>query len=214
MEKNSNDEMFEFPENYEDIANQALLNFEKNCKFDLNQLIQKGLKLGNDDTNIKENIIENNTFKNKTYEWEDFESDENEENKIENNNYQAFEDEKEEYEIYDQIKNKQINEDYKEKNLENNITYSKIEINKKKEEDNSIYNKTQDKKNEIDKNIKEKLKENDKIKENNFNKKQKLKNKEMKDLISKINFSPPNWAINLNDEDFIEKAKKYINSNK
>ena len=58
MENSNNeniDEIFEFPENYEEIANQALFNFEKNCKFDLNKLIQKGINI--EKTNIKQKKI-------------------------------------------------------------------------------------------------------------------------------------------------------------
>ena len=35
-----NDEIIEFPDNYEEIANLALLNFEKENKIDLNKLSQ------------------------------------------------------------------------------------------------------------------------------------------------------------------------------
>ena len=214
MENSNNeniDEIFEFPDNYEEIANQALFNFEKNCKFDLNKLIQKGINI--DKTNINENSIEKNNLGNKKDEWEDFESDENEENEIKNNNYQVFEDENEEYEIDGPLKINQIKEFDSNENTKNKILYSKIEINKKKEkEEDDMKNKNNDIK-EINIKNKEKEKENIKIKEGNINKNKKLNNKEMKDLISKINFDPPNWAINMKDEEFIKKAQKYISKN-
>ena len=49
------------------------------------------------------------------------------------------------------------------------------------------------------------------LKEKNKNKTQKLNNKEIKEKISKIKYTPPNWAINMNDEDFIKNVQKFIN---
>ena len=113
MENNNyvnKDEIFEFPDNYEEIANLALLNFEKDNKIDLNKLIKIGI--ASEEINIKQNddintnnengnedANEKNDLKNKKSEWEDFDSDDNNENDEEINKYncyQAFEDEMEE----------------------------------------------------------------------------------------------------------------------
>ena len=98
---------------------------------------------------------------------------------------------------------KEINEVDKEANIENKKIYSQIKINEVKEENNKNI-KNEDKKG-VGKNEENKLKENN-------NKKQKLNKKEMKDLITKINYTPPNWAINMSDEDFIKTVQKYINN--
>ena len=84
MEFNNNDikdDILEFPNNYEEITNLELLNMEKNIKFDLNKLLNKGIEPPNN--NINENIKIEEKLSNNDDEWKDFESDEEEEN----NNY-------------------------------------------------------------------------------------------------------------------------------
>ena len=223
MEKNNydyRDEIIEYPENYEEIANLALLNFEKNCKFDLNKLIKKGLNSEEININEKDNIENNNNniLENKKDEWEDYSSDNEDENEEEQNNkfnnYQAFEDENEEEDKIEDDSNNQsrkvdkINE--KIKDNENKFLYSKIESFQKKEDINNINN------NDIEKEEKNNIKDNNNmikinLKEKNKNKTQKLNNKEIKEKISKIKYTPPNWAINMKDEDFIKNVQKFIN---
>ena len=33
-------------------------------------------------------------------------------------------------------------------------------------------------------------------------------------MVSKIEYTPPNWARNMNDQEFINKVKLYINNKK
>ena len=44
--------------------------------------------------------------------------------------------------------------------------------------------------------------------------KKKLSNEELKNLISKIEYTPPDWAKNLSDQEFINKVKLFINNKK
>ena len=97
MEINNNinkDELIEFPDNFEEIANLALLNFEKTSKIDLNKLVQIGLEKEKkiiNEFNIKKD--ENNE---KPENFEDFGDDDDNDDNEENQNYnkyQKFEDE-------------------------------------------------------------------------------------------------------------------------
>ena len=85
----NNDEIIEFPDNYEEIANLALLNFEKENKIDLNKLIEKGIE--KEQKNINENNFQEDKVNKSEDEWGEFESDEEEKN-VNANNYQKFED--------------------------------------------------------------------------------------------------------------------------
>ena len=205
INKNSiNDEIIEFPDNYEEIANLALLNFEKENKIDLNKLIKKGIE--KEQKNINENnYIEDKASKNED-EWEDFGSDEEEEKNINVNNYQKFEDvdcldeEKENNEI------NKINDENKESDIIDNHIKKNVEI----------MNNNKDVK--INKNNDEKVIENNegKISSNNNDnfKKKKLSNDIIREMISKIEYTPPNWARNMDDQEFINKVKLYINNKK
>ena len=203
MENNINDirdEIIEFPSNYEEIANQELLNFEKNNKIDLNTLIIKSLEHDKNIINKKNNINldENNNNKN---EWEDYESDEEDEEKISCNNYQKFEDD----DCTEDIKEEQ-NEILKSNKIE------KILNNKNNCDncENKFSNIKSINKNEhiLDKNLKEKRIINNKEIHSKTNKK-KLTNEEMKNMIIKINYNPPNWARNLSDQEFINKIQSF-----
>ena len=44
--------------------------------------------------------------------------------------------------------------------------------------------------------------------------KKKLSNEELKNLISNIEYTPPDWAKNLSDQEFINKVKLFINNKK
>ena len=88
MEINNNiykDELIEFPDNFEEIANLALLNFEKTSKIDLNKLVQIGLE------KEKKIINEFNIKKDENYEkqenFEDFGDDDDNDDNEENQNY-------------------------------------------------------------------------------------------------------------------------------
>ena len=200
INKNSiNDEIIEFPDNYEEISNLALLNFEKENKIDLNKLIEKGIE--KEQKNINENnYIEDKVSKNED-ECGDFGSDEDEEKNINANNYQKFED-----------------DDYSEGEKENNETNKVINENKESEIiDNHIDKNAeiiQNKDNGIFKNNDEKsIKNNkEKISSNNNDKfqKKKLSNDKIREMISKIEYTPPNWARNMNEQEFINKVKLYI----
>ena len=202
INKNSiNDEIIEFPDNYEEISNLALLNFEKENKIDLNKLIEKGIE--KEQKNINENnYIEDKVSKNED-ELGDFGSDEDEEKSI--NNYQKFED-----------------DDYSEGEKENNETNKVINENKESEIIDNHINKNaeiiQNKDNGIFKNNDEKsIKNNkEKISSNNNDKfqKKKLSNDKIREMISKIEYTPPNWARNMNEQEFINKVKLYINNKK
>ena len=214
---NYRDEIIEFPENYEEIANLALLNFEKNCKLDLNNLIKKGLNseeiITNEINDKKDDNNIDNNIDNKKDEWADFDSDDDDNDKkdIEEqnnkfNNYQTFEDEEEENknenENEDNIKchnNTKIDEN--DKQIENNNIYSKIENHHIDDVDDKNIKKQKI----VDENI---IKLN--IKEKNKNKTYKIDNKEIKEKMSKIKYTTPNWAINMNDEHFIKKVKNVL----
>ena len=199
MENNNNDirdEILEFPSNYEEIVNQELINLEKSNKIDLDKLIKQSLK------NDKNNINEDN--KNKENEWEDIESDGDE--YINNNNYQKFEDDdyledknEEENKIFES--NEDDNKETEIKNKNNHdIPFSNIKIINNKEKISEIK-------------YKENVINNNKdicSKEKNDLKKKKLSNEEMKKMILKIDYTPPNWARNLSDQEFINKIKTNI----
>ena len=198
MEINNNDirdEIIEFPSNFEEIANQELLKLEKNNKIDLNKLIKQSLE--HDKNIIKENNQDKN---NNANEWEDFESDEEE--NIDNNNYQKFEDDdcqedkkEEKNEIFesnnDNIEEKQINKI----NCNDNI-FSNIKSVNKREQILEKNFKVQ----ELSNNKKNNLKTN----------KKKLSNEQMKKMLLKIEYTPPEWARNLSDQEFINKIKSNI----
>ena len=214
MENNNYDyreEIIEYPENYEEIANLALLNFEKNCKLDLNNLIKKGLnseEIINNEINDKKD--ENNADKKKD-DWEDFDSDDDNDNKEDGeeqinkfNNYQAFEDEEENKDEKDDVdKCDNIHEKNKENENENKYIYSEIE-NHHIDDKIVIENKTDNNENMI------KLK----IKEKNKNQTHKINDKKIKEKMSKIKYATPNWAINMKDEDFIKTVKNFLTKNK
>ena len=191
MEFNNNynkDEIIEFPDNYEEIANLALLNFEQTTKIDLNKLIKKGLE--QEQSNINENNNIDNTLSKNEEEWGDDESgDEN--NNL--NSYQKFED--------DDYSDKEGEENII-KEISNNIQKNIINDNNKDKEINKIMDKNS-RKEIINENIQIKpLKVNNKLNK-------KLSNEEMKKLVSKIEYTPPNWARNLTDQEFINKVKLY-----
>ena len=203
INKNSiNDEIIEFPDNYEEIANLTLLNFEKENNIDLNKLIKKGIE--KEQKNINENnYIEDKVSKNEV-EWEDFGSDEEEEEQEKNinvNNYQKFED-----------------DDCLDEEKENNETNKIIDENKESDIIDNHINKNVEIMNnkdvEINKNNDEKVIENNegKISSNNNDnfKKKKLSNDKIREMISKIEYTPPNWARNMDDKEFINKVKLYI----
>ena len=206
MENNNNENIndnFDYPENYEEIANLALLNFEKNSKIDLNKLIKKRIDSEEITLGENNNKKENNDIENKKNEWEEFESDdENEEEIIEYNKYQAFEDEIEDKNLNEEvnIKNDEINIKEKNEKIENKNVYSKIE-SIEREDDNNIKNSQ---------NIKEE-KDYFQIKKIEKIERKKLSNKEIKDKISKIAYNTPKWALNLTDQDFIKAVQKLIN---
>ena len=168
MEFNNNynkDEIIEFPDNYEEIANLALLNFEQTSKIDLNKLIKTGLE--QEQSNINEN---NNLNSYQKFEDDDYSDKEGEENII--------------------------------KEISNNIQKNIINDNNKDKEINKIMDKNS-RKEIINENIQIKpLKVNNKLNK-------KLSNEEMKKLVSKIEYAPPNWARNLTDQEFINKVKLY-----
>ena len=201
INKNSiNDEIIEFLDNYEEIANLALLNFEKENNIDLNKLIKKGIE--KEQKNINENnYIEDKVSKNED-EWEDFGSDaEEEEKNINVNNYQKFED-----------------DDCLDEEKENNETNKIIDENKESDIiDNHIKKNVEIMNNKdvkINKNNDEKVIENNegKISSNNNDnfKKKKLSNDKIREIISKIEYTPPIWARNMDDQEFINKVKLYI----
>ena len=204
MEFNNNDikdDILEFPNNYEEIANLELLNMEKNIKFDLNKLLYKGIESQNNkinDNNKMEEKVPNNDN-----EWKDFESDEEEENNN-YNKYQKFEDDNPEEEKGKE--NEEINNDKKDKDediLKENNIYSNIKL-EKNENDNIIFSqKTKNVKINNDK-------QNNVSKDNDSIKKKKLSKDQMKKMISKIEYTPPNWAKDLNDKEFINKVQLFI----
>ena len=202
MELNNNDikdDILEFPNNYEEIANLALLNMEKNIKFDLNKLLNKGIEYQNN--NINENNKIEEKLPNNDDEWKDFESDEEEENNS-YNKYQKFEDDNPEEE--EGKENEVKNNDKKDKDgdiLKEKNIYSNIKL--EKNEGNIFSKKTKN----------EKIndgKQNKVFKDNNSLKKKKLSKDEMKKMISKIEYTPPNWAKNLSDKEFINKVQLFI----
>ena len=146
MENNNNENIndnFDYPENYEEIANLALLNFEKNSKIDLNKLIKKRIDSEEITLGENNNKKENNDIENKKNEWEEFESDdEKEEEIIEYNKYQAFEDEIEDKNLNEEvnIKNDEINIKEKNEKIENKNVYSKIKSIEREDDDNNIKN--------------------------------------------------------------------------
>ena len=113
---------------------------------------------------------------------------ENNDNKIQ---YEVFEDEDE--------------EEVEEKNIKENIS----DIKENEEEKN---------KNEIKEN-----KDYQNLEKNNMNEKREmesnskhfiLKNSDkIKEMISKIKFPPPEWAKNINDDEFINQVKRVLNNN-
>ena len=195
MEINNNDirdEIIEFPSNFEEIANQELLKLEKNNKIDLNKLIKQSLE--HDKNIIKENNQDKNNNEN---ECEDFESDEEE--NIDNNNYQKFEDDdcqedkkEEKNEIFesnnDNIEEKQINKI----NCNDNIFSNIKSVNKREQILEKNFNVQ-----ELINNKKNNLKTN----------KKKLSNEQMKKMLLKIEYTPPEWARNLSDQEFINKIQ-------
>ena len=196
-----NDEILEFPDNYEEIANLALLNFEKENIIDLKKLLIKGLE--EDKNNIKENNITEDKISKHEDDWEEFESDQEEKN-LKVNNYQKFED-----------------DDYSEEEKENDKKCEIIDENKEADKtntDNNTYGDEKIVKNKDDPvniNYDEKYTENDKeknyLKNNDKIQKKKLSNDKIREMISKIDYTPPNWARNLSDKEFIDKVKLYIN---
>ena len=206
MEINNNinkDELIEFPENFEDIANLALLNFEKTSKIDLNKLVQIGLE------KEKKIINEFNIKKDENYEkqenFEDFGDDDDNDDNEENQNYnkyQRFEDEEFlENEEHDKL-NEKPNNNKKEEIINNNIFNINIVENlNEKEKKDCIKNE------ELLNDKKVNLQEKKIIKK-------KLSNEELKNLISKIEYTPPDWAKNLSDQEFINKVKLFINNKK
>ena len=209
------DEIIEFPENYEEIANLALLNFEKDNKIDLNKLIKIGIT--SEEINIKQSytnnenyvVNEKNDLQNKKSEWEDFDSDDNNENDEEINNYncyQAFEDEMEQEvnEEKNNEKNVKIEESINNDNKFSDIKLIKNEKEKAEEEyknkNNAIDEKKDDKKY--------------KLNENKKPKKLNLDNKGIRDMISKINYPAPKWAAQMTDEEFIKTVHNFISKKK
>ena len=195
----NNDEIIEFPDNYEEIANLALLNFEKENKIDLNKLIEKGIE--KKQKSINENNFQEDKVNKSEDEWGEFESDEEEKN-VNANNYQKFEDDDC---TQEEKENNEINTD---KNKASDIIDNNINICT---EIKSIGNG-------VNKNIDEKCVKNnqEKISSNNIDKfkKKKLSNDKIREMISKIEYTPPNWARNMNDQEFINKVKLYINNKK
>ena len=195
MEINNNDirdEIIEFPSNFEEIANKELLKLEKNNKIDLNKLIKQSLE---HDKNI---INENNQDKNNNdNEWEDFESDEEE--NIDNNNYQKFEDDE-----CPEDKNEKQKEIF-ESNNDKNDNIEEKQINNINYHDNIFSNiKLSNKRKQIsEKNFNAQEK-------NSKTNKKKLSNEEMKKMLLKIDYTPPNWARNLSDQEFINKIQSNI----
>ena len=188
------EDILEYPENYEEIANLALINFEKNCPINLDKLI-------NTESNHNENLINNqkdnnedNNNYNKNDDWGDFEENEEDEQL---NSYKEFKDENEDEDEEEMVSyNKNVQED--------NI-YMKCENQTKenciiKEEQNNKDNEYDEKKINIETKIKKPIK--------------KLNQKELKEKISQIKFEPPKWAKNLNDKKFIIQAKKLLLNNK
>ena len=206
MEINNNinkDELIEFPDNFEEIANLALLNFEKTSKIDLNKLVQIGLE------KEKKIINEFNIKKDENYEkqenFEDFGDDDDNDDNEENQNYnkyQRFEDEEFlENEEHDKL-NEKPNNNKKEEIINNNIFNINIVENlNEKEKKDCIKNE------ELLNDKKVNLQEKKIIKK-------KLSNEELKNLISKIEYTPPDWAKNLSDQEFINKVKLFINNKK
>ena len=194
------DDILEFPDNFEELVNLQLLNLEKYNKIDLNKLLKIGIE--QEENHINGNDKIENISSEKEDDWKDFESDDEGENS--HNKYQRFEDdeflEKEEDK---KIINENNNDNNKEKNIENNEqNFSNININKSKEQ-------------EIDKNTgKNDIEQQNFSKEKYILKNKKLTNEQMKKMISKIDYTPPNWARNMNDKEFINKVKLYINKNK
>ena len=189
-----NDEILEFPINYEEIANLALLNFERSNKENLNKLIKKDIK--EEQNNINENFKKEGEINDNEANFCDCESDEEDEKNI-NANYQKFEDE----ECFNEEDQKyEIKKNNEEIIYNKNIIFEDIGLIKDKEDKNDEIN---DEKN---------IKNNNEIKflkEKNKFKKKKLSNEEIKKMISKIEFTPPNWGRNLSDKEFIDKAKTY-----
>ena len=206
MEINNNinkDELIEFPDNFEEITNLASLNFEKTSKIDLNKLVQIGLE-----KEIKI-INEFNIKKDENYEkqenFEDFGDDDDNDDNEENQNYnkyQRFEDEEFlENEEHDKL-NEKPNNNKKEEIINNNIFNINIVENlNEKEKKDCIKNE------ELLNDKKVNLQEKKIIKK-------KLSNEELKNLISKIEYTPPDWAKNLSDQEFINKVKLFINNKK
>ena len=200
------DEFIEYPDNYEEIANLALFNFEKNNIIDLNKLV----KIGLDDEPKNFNEINLNKRENNNIEhmnnYEDYENKEEEEEQEQeqenenNNNYQKFEDE----EIIEKEGDNEII------NINNN-NLNKIEKNNKEIKPELKLNNDPEEK--INSNMNNKNKQ-DSLFDKISIKKKKLSNEEMKNLISKIKYTPPDWAKGLTDQDFIKKVKLFIKTEK
>ena len=188
------DEILEFPDNYEEIANLALLNFEKTRKLDLNQLIKKGTEKNKKFINENKKLEEKES---KNDEWKDFESDEGEKNL--NIKYQKFEDEDcfEKEDVLNKIT------EIKPENIVEYVKYDKMIKEKKKIIENKEYiiEKNNNNEKKIINNQQESSNENNRLK------KQRLSDEQIKKMISKINYVPPDWARNLNDQEFIHKLK-------
>ena len=199
-----NEEIFDYPEDYENIANLALLNFEKSNKIDLDKLIQKNINVQfknindeinnmmNENLNNNENEIINLNDKNnkdkeegreKDKESNSWGEDDDNEDDEKFNKYQVFEDENEERDIMEEK-----NENKENKN--NETIFSNI-VNSSKINEKELNNN-------------ENLEIHTKING-------KLTIDEIKNKLSKINFSAPDWAMNLSNEEFIKKAKEKLN---
>ena len=199
-----NEEIFDYPEDYENIANLALLNFEKSNKIDLDKLIQKNINvqfknkydeinnMKNENLNNNANEIINLNDKNnkdkeegreKDKESNSWGEDDDNEDDEKFNKYQVFEDENEERDIMEE-KNESKEKKNNETIFSNIVNSSKI--------------------NEKELNNNENLEIHTKING-------KLTIDEIKNKLSKINFSAPDWAINLSNEEFIKKAKEKLN---
>ena len=154
---------------------------------------------------IKQKINENNFQEDKVNksedEWGEFESDEEEKN-VNANNYQKFEDD-------------DCSQEEKENNEANTDKNRALDIL-----DNNINICTEIKSigNGVNKNIDEKCVKNnqEKISSNNIDKfkKKKLSKDKIREMVSKIEYTPPNWARNMNAQEFINKVKLYINNKK
>ena len=194
------DEILEFPDNYEEIANLALLNFERSNKEYLNKLIMKDIE--KNQNNINENNKNEDEANNNEEDWGDYDGDEEGEKNI-NNNYQKFEDDDSYHEEEQNNKYEINNQKNKEIIFKNNIIIQEIELIKNKDEKSD---KICDDKNIKNNNEIKIIKEKDKFKN------KKLSNEEMKKMISKINYPPPTWGRNLSDQEFINKIKSFNNT--